>query len=371
MPLARCLVVALTLSATACGARMQPIHVAAATGDVEFVKGYIAKKGRLDAPFDEPSRGLEGNSSLLRGITPLMMAARGGQFEIVKLLVEAGANLYAEARPRDERPDWSYRRTAFDFAYENAMELQRIVDQRPADAAPILEYLWSKSDGARFAARLPWQISGACARYCNEKSGGDRRSNPALVLIGIAPDEPRGRGISEAACLAPQPLEVLAFLEKHGVRFPKNTLHCAAFGHHARSQRTLDQRIAIVTFFLEHGADLEDLGISRYATPLMGAASAHDTAMVKFLLSRGANPNTRNSVGYNSVISAGSSCIHRPAGGTPDAQQQAQLETIEILLQAGGKMEHPPQGTNWLMRDCCRQDPRSATQRQICQIYGL
>jgi hypothetical protein len=345
---------------------MEPIHVAAATGDVEFVKGYIAKKGKLDLAFDEPSRGLEGNSSLLRGVTPLMMAARGGQLETVKLLVEAGANLYAEARPRDERPDWSYRRTAFDFAFENAMDLQRMVDQRPANAAPVLEYLWTKSDGVRFAARLDQQIRYACGRYCNDKAGGDTRSNPALFLISIAPDEPRGRGISYAVCDSRQALAMLAFLEQHAVRFPKNTLHCVAAG-----ERALDERIAIINFLVEHGADLEDPGVSGYATPLMRAASAHDVGMVKFLLSRGANPNTRNSIGYNSVISAGSSCIHSPAGGAPDPRQQAQLATIETLLQAGGRMEHPPQGTNWLMRDCCRQEPRSATQRQICQLYGL
>ena len=359
-------VVLLTLATGGCEARMEPIHVAAATGDVEFVKSYIARKEKLDLAFDEPSRGLEGNSSLLRGITPLMVAARSGQLEIVKLLVDAGANLHAEARPRDERPDWSYRRTAFDFAFDNAMDLQRA-----ANAAPILEYLWTKSDRLRFAARLDQQISAACSRYCNDSAGGDARSNPALLLISIAPDEPRGRGISQAACRSRQPLALLTFLERHAVHFPKNTLHCAAFGYPERNERSLEERTAIITFFLEHGADLEDLGISRYATALMGAASAHDAAMVKFLLSRGANPNTRNSVGYNSVISAGSSCIHSPAGDAPDPRQQAQLATLETLLQAGGKMEHPAQGTPWLMRDCCKQEPRSATQRQICQIYGL
>jgi hypothetical protein len=371
MRMARCLVLLLAMSATACGARMEPIHVAAATGDVEFVKSYIAKKGKLDVPFDEPSRGLEGNSARLRGITPLMMAARAGQLEIVKLLVDAGANLHAEARPRDERPDWSYRRTAFDFAYDNAMDVQRTVDQRPANAAPILEYLWTRSDRVRFAARLDQQIRYACWRYCNDKEGGDTHSNPALFLLSIAPDEPRGRGIGYAVCESRQPLAMLTFLEQHAVRFPKNTLHCTAAGERERNERSLEERIAIINFFLAHGADLEDPGVSGYATPLMRAASAHDVGMVKFLLSRGANPNTRNAVGYNSVISAGSSCIHSAASGAADARQQAQLATIETLLQGGAKMEHPPQSTNWLMRDCCKQEPRSATQRQICRIYGL
>jgi ankyrin repeat protein len=357
-------VVLLALAATGCEARMGPLHEAAATGNVEFVRAWIAKKGDLDAGFDESSHGLEGNSGLLRGVTALMLAARVGNLEIVRLLVENGANIHAEARPRDERPDWSYRRTAFDFAFDNAMD-------RGTNAAEILEVLWTRSDRVRFAARLDRQIPYACSRYCNDKAGGDAHSNPALLLISIADDEPRGRGVSQAACVSPQPLALLAFLDRHAVRFPKNTLHCAAYGDNARSLRSLEQRMAIIGFFLEHGANLEDLGISKYATALMGAASAHDTAMVTFLLARGANPNTRNSVGFNSVISAGSSCVHSAAGAAPDPRQQAQLATIEILRQAGASLELPDQKQPWLMRNCCKQEPRGTTQQQICRTYGL
>jgi hypothetical protein len=361
----RPLVALLAITAAACQARMEPIHVAAATGDVQFVKAYIAKKGKLDLTFDEPSRGLEGNAALLRGVTPLMMAARGGQLEIVQLLVESGANVHAEARPRDERPDWSYRRTAFDFAYENVMD-------RGTNGAEILEYLWNKSNRVRFAARLREQIAGACARYCNERSGGDARRNPALVLIAIAPDEPRGYGVSEAACFSQRPLELLAFLDRHGVKFPKNTLHCAAYQSPARTLRTLDERIAIISFFLERGADLEDLGINRYWTPLMGAAAAHDPGMVKFLLSRGANPNARNSAGFNSAAAAVNTCI-QSAAGAADPRQEAELATLEILVQAGAKAEAPaaPTGISpWLLPDCCKRE-RSPTQQRICGIYGL
>jgi len=360
MRMARWVALLLAMSATARAAGMEPIHVAAATGDVAFVQSYIARKGKLDVTFDEPSRGLEGNSSLLRGVTPLMMAARGGQLEIVKLLVEAGANLYAEARPRDERPDWSYRRTVFDFAYENAMD-------RGVNAAAILEYLWSRSDGVRFAARLRQQISGACARYCDEKHGAD---NPALVLMNLAPDEPRGHGIGEAACMARRPLELLAFLEKRAVRFPKSTLHCAAYGSPARGLRTPEERIAIVAFFLERGADLEDLGINRFWTPLMGAAAASDIEMVKFLLSRGANPNTRNSAGFNAASAAVNSCVM--SGAASDPRQEAQLATLELLVQAGARAEAPTgAGQGWLLPGCCKREPRSPAQRRICRVYGL
>jgi hypothetical protein len=354
------------MAAAACQARMDPIHVAAATGDVQFVKSYIAKKGKLDATFDEPSRGLEGNAALLRGVTPLMMAARGGRLEIVKLLVENGANLYAEARPRDERPDWSYRRTAFDFAYENVMD-------RNTSGAQVLQYLWEKSDRARFAVRLDRQIHGACVRYCNDKSGSDAGTNPALALIGIAPDQPRGAGISQAVCGAQKPFEVLAFLDKHKTSYPKNTLHCAAYMYSTRSLRTLEERIAIATAFLERGADIEDPGVSGDYSPLMGAAAAHEVEMVKFLLSRGADPNRRNSYGFNAAIFAGNTCL--TGGGDPDPRQDRELATIQALQQAGAQTvlgaSGPAHQHARLLRECCSRQPHSATQRRICQIYGL
>jgi hypothetical protein len=361
-----CAFVVLTAAAAGCDSgAMTPLHEAVVRGDAAAVQAWIARKGNLEVTIDEPSSGLEGNSGRLLGITPLLLAARIGRFDMVQLLVEGGANIYAEARPRDERPDWSYRRTAFDFAFEYTMER--------GGGAQTLAYLWKKSDGARFASRLDRQISYACSRYCNDKTGGDAQSNPALLLIGVAPDPFLGRGVSDAACSSQQPLELLAFLDKHKVRFPKNTLHCAAYGQSA-SSRSLDERIDIATFFLDHGADIEDLGISGYSTPLMGAAAAHQLEMVKFLLARGANPNTRNSVGFNSAISAANNCAYGGTDAQVEPKQKPQLATIEYLVQAGAETKLPASAQargGLLLNECCSRKPHSPTQRRICEVFGL
>src|SRR5260370_4149552 len=138
--------VVIAAAATTCYA-MGPLHEAAATGNTEFVKSWISQKRNLDVTYDEPSVEVEGNYSRGRGITALMTAARTGQFEIVKLLVEGGADLYAESRWRDG----SNPRTALDYAADTAR-------------VAIFEYLWSKSDGIPFPTRLDHHLSSRSRR---------------------------------------------------------------------------------------------------------------------------------------------------------------------------------------------------------------
>ena len=353
--------VAMVAGTTGCDAAMGPLHQAAMTGNSEFVKSWITQKRSLDVTFDEPSTGLEGNYARAQGVTALMLAARAGQLEIVKLLVEGGANLYAESHWRDG----SHSRNAFDYAVENAVERSGRLE--------AVEYLWTRSDGARFAARLDEHIAASCRRTCNDKYGGDARSNLALFLIGVAPDRQRGKGISEAACYSQRPLELLAFLDKHAVRFPKNTLHCAAYVPTVRIQRSPEERIAIVSFFLDRGADLENSGVGH--TPLTGAASTHDVEMVKFLLKRGANPNARNAAGITAISLAANSCV---SGGTAtelELRQKPQLAVVEHLARAGADAKlyasESERSRLQILTSCCNRKPHSGTQRRICEVFGL
>ena len=79
---------------------MPPLHEAGMTGNVEAIKAAIAARRTLDAKWNEPTRGLEGNYARLIGVTPLMMAARAGQLEAARLLVDGGADLYAQVCSR-------------------------------------------------------------------------------------------------------------------------------------------------------------------------------------------------------------------------------------------------------------------------------
>lgn len=348
---------------TGCDAGMEQLHKAAITGNAEVVKSWISQKRNLDVTYDEPESGLEGNYSRARGITALMVAARAGHLEIAKLLVEGGANLYLQSHWRDG----SNPRSAFDYAVEYATA-------RPG-GIEMVKYLWNRSDRVRFASRLDEQIFAICTRTCNEKHGGNADTNLALFLIGIAPDSPRGRGISQAACYSQQPIELLGFLEKRGVRFPKNTLHCAAFVEPVRGLRTPAERIAIVSFFLDHGADLEDPGQSY--TALMGAASTHDLEMVKFLLARGANPNTLNNGGVTAIGLAANICTTGTSAmqARVEARQRPQLAVIEHLLQSGADTrlyatERARSQMDVLVR-CCGRQPHTGLQRRICEVFGL
>jgi hypothetical protein len=305
--------------------------------------------------FDEPSGGIEGNTTRTRGVTALMLASQRGDLEVVKLLVEAGADLYAESRWRDGTNP----RNAFDYAVG-------------AGRIATAQYLWASSDGIGFAGRLDKHIAETCQLGCDEKSGSDARSNLALFLIGITRDEAMlGKGIGEAVCYARQPLELLAFLEIHGVRFPRNTLHCIAYNPTVRSLRSAQERIAIASVLLEHGADPNDLP----HTPLHGAAAAHDLEMVRFLLLRGANPNLRNSDGMTPVRAAANSCTYGGSADELEPRLKQQLDVINVLVQAGADTRLP-QGAGersrlQILTDCCAREPRSATQRKICRVFGL
>lgn len=190
-------IVVLAAIALPCRA-MNALHEAAATGDTEAVKTWIAKKRNLDRTYDEPSHGIEGNYARTYDMTALMVAAQRGHFEVVKLLVEGGANLYAESHWRDG----SNRRNAFDYAVATGK-------------LALVEYLWTRSDGVHFAAHLGAYISQTCQQYCDDRFGADAHSNVALFLIGITRDDAMlGKGISEAACFSQTPLKLLAFLEK-------------------------------------------------------------------------------------------------------------------------------------------------------------
>jgi ankyrin repeat protein len=344
-----------------CDAAMGPLHQAAMTGDAEFVKSWIVQKRNVDVTFDEPSRGLEGNYARAQGMTALMLAARAGQFDIVKLLAEGGANLYAESNWRDG----SHPRNAFDYAVEHAVER--------AGRLEAVEYLWRRSDGVRYTARLEEHVAASCRRTCNDKHGGDARSNLALFLIGIAPDRQRGIGISEAACYAQRPLELLAFLDKHAVRFPKNTLHCAAYFPAVRNLRSREERIAMVSFFLDRGADLEDSGAGH--TPLTGAAATHDPEMVEFLLARGANPNARNATGITAIGLAANSCVFGGSASELEPRQKPQLAVIETLVRAGAdaRLYASASGRSQLqiLTSCCDRKPHTGTQQRICAVFGL
>lgn len=333
---------------------MSPLHRAALSGDTEVVKSYVQAKRNLDPRWDEPTRGLEGNYARRIGLTPLMLAARSGQLEAARLLVEGGANLYAEANtqlPGDPI-------TAFDLAVE-------------AGSVPVAAYLWSKSDGTRLGARLARQIASACSANCREGAGTDARTNLALFLLSVASAEDAGNGIGQAACYSLKPLEMLVFVEKHAAHPPRNTLHCMAYQTYSR-HRPWEERKAILTWMLDHGGEVNGRLYGR--TPLRGAASAHDLDTVKLLVARGADPNAPDAEGIPPIAGAADTCAQVTSADAVDPRIDAQFATVQYLEPISDKKIYAsPEVLKkaYLIGQCCARQPQTPKQRRVCEVFGL
>jgi hypothetical protein len=337
-----------------CRTDMTPLHTAALSGNTTVVKQWITEKRDLDPLWDQPSRGLEGNYSNLVDVTPLMLAARSGQLETVKLLVEGGANLYAQANTQ-VRGDPI---TAFDFAVEGG-------------SIPVADYLWKKSDGKRLAGRLERHISSACIYHCKAGAATDAGTNMALYLIGIAPDEVAGSGVGSATCSSLNPIELLQFVEKHAARPPRNTLHCMAYQVYSR-HRPFEQRKAILTWMLDHGALVD--GRLHGTTPLRGAAAWHDLDTVKLLIERGANPNLLGDDGLPAVTAAANTCMRGMKPGDVHPGVATELEMVQYLAPLSDKSLYAsPEVLKkaYLVGRCCTENAQVELQQRICRVFGL
>ncbi len=343
------------LALTACRAGMTPLHIAAQAGDTRVVKQWIADKKNLDPRYEEESRGLEGNYARLVDVTPLMLAAGNGQLETVQLLVEGGANIYAQANTQLKGEPL----TAFDFAIKWGY-------------IPVADYLWNKAqDKGRITTRLVDHISSACIAHCSDKASTDPKTNPALYLIGIAPDELAGAGVGSAVCGSQNALARLAFVEKYAPRPPRNILHCTAYQTYSR-HRPWEERKAVLTWMLDHGAEIN--GRLYGSTPLAGAAAAHDLDTVKLLVERGADPNLDGSSGIPPIAAAANTCMHAASANAVDPRIDAQFDVVQYLAPLSDRKIYASAETlkkGTLIGQCCTRQPQTPKQRQVCEVFGL
>lgn len=323
------------------------LHAAARDGNTVFVKEWVAANKNVDVLYNDTGENFHEHSRL-RALTPLMVAAHEGHLAVVKLLVDAGADIYKQSYESD-KSDYRY---AFDWAVFGGH-------------VQVAKYLWSISDKKAFRSQVAWQLPMACRNHCNAKVGTNQ-DNLAVFLAGIAPnDTVLGEGISGVACW-PKGLEHLEFLKANSVGFPKNSLHCIASyeGSHYEVPDA-PTRVAIATFLLEQGGDPNDLPARDHFTPLMRAASAQDLQLVTLFVQNGIDVNFRNGRGATALTAAVNSCLGLD-------QAAAQLAVVKVLLKAGAKPTLSPEATDLFQRECCvNEEWRTPVQQQICGIFGL
>lgn len=288
------------------------LHEAAERNDLKTIKLLIAWGTSPDVTYNEPGNLHEGPG--IHGITPLMVAAESGHLASVRLLIDAGANIYAQTwRPGREGYDY----TAFDYAVEGGHP-------------DVVKYIWEKSNRTSFKKRISINLNIAYNRFCSRQISAASQELVVFLLDNVADaklaSDTLWRISDRDYCM-----DAIRFLLNRGITPSPNAVVTAA-------KLGLTE---IVSLYRQRGADINAYGRSSYTylgamvTPLIAAAGAGNFAMVKFLLSVGADPNLQDTEGRSALIAA------MAEGGCSriDPRCEERHEVMKVLLKHGARAD--------------------------------
>lgn len=283
-----------------------PLHIAAERGDIKAVREYIAGGGDLNARYGDYTVILGySEGSQVRNKTALIFAAENGHLEVVKLLVDAGADLYVIQSDNFGED----RGNAFDVA----------LDQGYGD---IARFLWERSDKKSFARHLARSFRTAFDRSCYGFPNEGRRELLEFFLATFDrkyASEALWRISDRLACM-PE----IRFILNQGVQPASSALVTAA------SLGLQD----IVVLYLRRGARLNAVGRSSYThlyanvTALIAAAGNKRVGTMRLLLDKGADPNLQDSNGRTALMAI----VDESVCFRIDPACQKQIDGIKLLL---------------------------------------
>lgn len=266
------------------------LHIAAENNDVPAIKEWIARGKSLDRGLTYPG-GME--SSGLRGVTALMLAAERGNEEAAAALIEGGANIYLE--DEDLGPATGavfYNRTALDYAVAGG-------------SRRILTMLADRWRGKPLTRRGQEDVLLAWENMCRGPNLARRHTPYAdgkwvagFVLDRLLTKEEAQRALLQASEHAGCPVQISFLLERHVPPTPEMLME-AIWTNHADLVREL----------VAAGADVNAPLVTRMApgvTPAQNtkmplAAAAWSTTMTKILLDAGAEVNGQDDQGRTAL----------------------------------------------------------------------
>jgi ankyrin repeat protein len=166
-------------------------HHAAIKNDIPALKAWLEKGNDVDASYDTSGNWHQAGTT---GTTALILATSNGAFEAVKLLVDAGANLYAQTRSNSSHFASDRSHKVFLIENNNAgdknIKLKYYDNGHSAfDAAisgghfDISKYLWQKSDKNVFKYKAGTNLLKPVRRYCKNKKKSGYYKNITVFLI--------------------------------------------------------------------------------------------------------------------------------------------------------------------------------------------
>jgi len=244
-----------------------PLMRAAERGDIPTLRRLLANGENPNQVHDEVGGW---HRTPTQNKSPLMFAAERGQLTAAQLLVDAGADLYAETNT-DGAIAYYVPATAFSYA----------IDSGKTD---LVRYLWSISDKVSFRRDLPRVIAQAVSRYMADQQfpqgatrGKDYPGTIKYLLTEIASPEESSAALFQFADSGH--LEAIEYIVKHGGMARADSLWQAA--------RTC--RMDIAKLLLAAGANAN--GQYGDQSPLMGAREGNCLDTVgQLLIAHGADP---------------------------------------------------------------------------------
>ena len=325
---------------------MNPLHIAAQSGDTKAIADWIQSGASLDATYDDYTVSLapysEGSGSRVRSKTALMFAAENGHFEATKLLTEAGADIYVVQRYADGHEIG----TAFDLAVSH-------------EHTDIAEYLWEKSDRKRLGANfneMPHMLTSRCQRPHDPNLAHlasyllDNVVTPAQVSVDLY-------FISRDECL-----DIVRSLLTRGIKPSASALVAA-------SQLGA---LNVMRAYLDTGIDPNKLGTGPPGgfpeLPLAVAAGSLRIAAVALLLDYGADPNLIDLMGLTALmIAADGRCRSGPCISRGDSG----LGMMKLLLLRGARADVANAQGRTALDFVRATDPEADGKRALLKGAGL
>ncbi|XP_014663141.1 PREDICTED: putative ankyrin repeat protein RF_0381 [Priapulus caudatus] len=294
------------------------LHIAVCSGRLDIVR-LLLEAGADPSVADTES-----------GMTPLMMAVRKGNEAAVQMLLSHGAD--PNAADSQGQTSLYYAATSVYFeASSGRLNIMRLLLEAGADPnaadtksgrtplmRAVVQMLLSHGADANAAS-----LQGQTSLYYAATSGYDRASSGRLNIMrllleaGAVPNVAHTKsGETPLMCAARMGVEaVVQMLLSHGADANAADSHGQSLYHAACSGR-----LDIVRLLLEAGADPNIADTESGETPLMMAVSKCEEATVQMLLSHGADANAANSNGETSLHYAAYFC---------------RLDIVRLLLEAG------------------------------------